>query len=425
MDHLERLRFLSPEEVEKIAEQWGTPVFVYDEATLQKQAQKALAFRAPFGLTVRYAMKANLNSHVLSVLTDLGVAIDASSSFEAERAMITGVAPEKVLITAQELPKSLTALVERGVQFDACSLYQLEMYGQQFPNTNVSIRVNPGVGSGHSTKTHVGGPASSFGIWHEYADKVKAIAAKHRLTINRLHTHIGSGTDPVVWMKVARLSLDQVRAFPDVTILNLGGGFKVARMHEEEATDLQQISGPVAGALEVFYEKTGRQLQLEIEPGTFLVANAGALITTIHDIVDTGQGGYTFLKIDSGMTEILRPILYAAQHPLVVLNDRPAMYERYVVVGHCCESGDLLTPDPAGADVVTTRLMQRAAIGDRLVIEGVGAYCAYMSAHNYNSYPLSAEVMRRTNGAMIEIGRRQTLEEMLQLETPLAEPKTG
>lgn len=423
MDYLERLRFLSPEEVRKIAEQWGTPVFVYDEATLRRQAQKALAFQAPFGLTVRYAMKANSNSHVLGVLKDMGIAIDASSGFEAERAMRAGIAPEKVLLTAQELPKNLPALVERGVRFDACSLYQLEMYGQQFPKTNVSIRLNPGLGSGHSNKTNVGGPASSFGIWHEYADRVKAIAAKHSLTIIRLHTHIGSGTDPVVWKKVAHLSLDQVRAFPDVAILNLGGGFKVARMHEEKATDLEEVSSSVAAALQAFYEETRRQLQLEIEPGTFLVANAGSLITTIHDIVDTGDDGYAFLKTDGGMTEILRPTLYAAQHPLVVVNDRPETPAEYVVVGHCCEAADLLTPHPADPDVITTRLLQKAAIGDRLVIESAGAYCAYMSAHNYNSYPLRAEVMRKRDGTMIEISRRQTLEEMLQLETPLAEHK--
>ena len=159
---------------------------------------------------------------------------------------------------------------------------------------------------------------------------------------------------------------------------------------------------------------------MEIEPGSYLVANAGSLITTIHDIVDTGEEGYTFLKIDSGMTEILRPILYGAQHPLVVVNDRAELPSRYVVVGHCCESADLLTPHPDDPEVVAPRLLQKAAIGDRLVIESTGAYCASMSAHNYNSYPLGAEVLRKTDGRTIEIKRRQTLEEMVRLETPLA-----
>ncbi len=309
-------------------------------------------------------------------------------------------------MTAQELPRNLAELVARGVQFNACSLHQLAVYGGNVSRpTKVSIRLNPGLGSGHSHKTNVGGPASSFGIWHEYIDEIKTIATRHRLTINRLHTHIGSGTDPVIWTKVARLSLEQVRAFPDVKILNLGGGFKVARMQGEKGTDLGEISRAVAATITQFAAETGRELHLEIEPGTFLVANAGSLLTTIHDLVETGANGYKFLKIDSGMTDILRPTLYAAQHPLVVVNDRPAAPEKYVVVGHCCESADLLTPHPDDPEVVATRWLQRAEIGDLLVLEGAGAYCASMSAHGYNSFPKTPEILRQANGQFIELNR--------------------
>ncbi|MFI5141141.1 MAG: diaminopimelate decarboxylase, partial [Bacteroidia bacterium] len=217
MSNLEQLRFLQAEDIENVAEQWGTPVFVYDEATMQQQAQEALAFKAPFGLTVRYAMKANPNSHILRIFSDMGLAIDASSGYEAERALLAGVDPQNILLTCQELPKNLAELVERGVQFNACSLDQLDEYGKQFPGTNVGVRINPGMGSGHSGKTNVGGPSASFGIWHEYTDDIKRIAAEHNLTIERLHTHIGSGSDPETWTKVAQMSLDQVRDFPDVT----------------------------------------------------------------------------------------------------------------------------------------------------------------------------------------------------------------
>ncbi len=402
MKPIEQLRFLRAAEVRAIVRRYGTPVFVYDEATLRAQARAALQFAAPFGLTARYAMKANPAPEVLRVLHDSGLAIDASSGFEAERALAAGVAPNDILITAQELPRNLAELVARGVQFNACSLHQLETFGRLFPGAEVSIRLNPGLGSGHSHKTNVGGPASSFGIWHESIDEIKTIAARHRLTIRRLHTHIGSGTDPVIWTKVARLSLEQVRAFPDVTILNLGGGFKVARMIGEKGTDLGEISRAVAETLEQFTAETGRQLHLEIEPGTFLAANAGSLITTIHDLVETGTDGYRFLKIDSGMTDILRPTLYAAQHPLVVVNDRPAAPEKYVVVGHCCESADLLTPHPDDPEVVATRWLQRAEIGDPLVIEGAGAYCASMSAHGYNSFPKTPEILRQADGQFVE-----------------------
>lgn len=406
MEPLEQLRFLSPEEVERIARRWGTPVFVYDVTTLQTQARRTLGFKVPWGLTVRYAMKANPNAEVLRVFQRMGIAIDASSGYEAERALRAGVCAGKILITAQELAINLESLVQRGAQFNACSLHQLETYGRLFPGTEVSVRINPGLGSGHSRKTNVGGPASSFGIWHESLGEIKAIAARHSLTIRRLHTHIGSGTDPLVWMKVARLSLDQVCAFPDVTILNLGGGFKAARMSYEKATDLAEVSEVIAVALEAFAKETGRKLHLEIEPGSYLTTNAGSLITRIDDIVETGRYGYKFLKVNSGMTDLLRPTLYAAQHPLVVVNDRPLALEKYVVVGHCCESADLLTPHPDDPEVVSTRTLQKVAIGDALVIEGVGAYCAAMSARGYNSFPLTPELLRQRDGVVTEITER-------------------
>ena len=132
---------------------------------------------------------------------------------------------------------------------------------------------------------------------------------EHNLTIERIHTHIGSGSDPDIWQNVSILSLNLVRQFPNVVSLNLGGGYKVGRMSYEKSTDLQLVAEPVKQAFKAFADETGREIKLEIEPGTFLVANAGALITTIQDIVSTGETGHTFLKLDSGMTEVLRPSL--------------------------------------------------------------------------------------------------------------------
>jgi diaminopimelate decarboxylase len=417
MSEIDKLNLLSSEEVTSVAKKYGTPVFVYDASTLLRQAKSALNFKAPFGLTVRYAMKANPNSHIIKFLYSQGIQIDASSGYEAQRAILAGIKPEDILITSQELPKNLQELVQQGVLFNACSLHQLEAYGQLFPSSEVSVRINPGLGSGHSNRTNVGGPSSSFGIWHQYIGRVNEISKKYNLKIVRLHTHIGSGSDPDVWTRVAKLSLEQVRKFPDVTTLDLGGGFKVARMQDEIGTNLNLISPVISSALQQFFKETGRKIKLEIEPGTYLVANSGSLITSVQDIVDTGEEGYEFIKVDGGMTEIMRPALYGAQHPLIVVNNLPAEHKKYVVVGHCCESGDILTPYPSDPEAISERLLQKAQIGDFLVVEGTGAYCAYMSAQNYNSFPLRPEVMRTLNGDFIEICRRETLAEMLQLES--------
>lgn len=146
--------------------------------------------------------------------------------------------------------------------------------------------------------------------------------------------------------------LDIVRELPDVTTVSLGGGFKVARMPGEKEANLHDIGLHVKTLFEDFARETGRKLHLEIEPGTFLVANACNVVTTIQDIVDTGSDGYTFLKVDSGMTELLRPSIYGAQHPIFVLplekGGRGDFTETqdYIVVGHNCESGDIFTPAP-------------------------------------------------------------------------------
>lgn len=409
------LRFLSPRYISAITTQFPTPIYVYSEEILRAQAQIICDFSHAFGFTPRYAMKANSNRTLLRIFRDMGICIDASSEYEVFRALIAGFAPNEIQLTGQEIPNRLEEIVKMGVEFNATSLHQLESYWSLFPHTNASIRVNPGIGSWWTNRTNVGGPASSFGIWYEYLDMVKKISEKYHLTITKLHTHIGSWSDPEVWKKVVIMVLDIVRNLPDVTIVSLGGGFKVARMPDEKEADMREIGHHVQSLFEQFFTETGRKLHLEIEPGTFLVANAGNLLTTIQDIVDTGNDGYTFLKVDAGMTELLRPSIYGAQHPIIVVPSwfqevEEMNYENetweYIVVGHNCESGDIFTPGPGEPETLSPRKLIKANIGDHLIIEGTGAYGASMSTHGYNSFPEAGEVLIRKDGSIVEIRSR-------------------
>lgn len=386
------MSFLTAQEVERLAKEHGTPLFVYSRAALIAQAKIMLAVPASYGLTVRYAMKANPHPEILSTFRERGLQIDASSGYEAALALESGFKGEEILLTSQQLAHNLEELIKKGVQFNATSIRQLEEYGKRFPNTEVSVRLNPGIGSGHSVKTNVGGVTSSFGIWHEYIDQVHALAAKYQLKITRIHTHIGSGTDPAVWQESARVSLELVKNFPEAGIINLGGGFKVARMPAEHSTNMTEIGAALAAELSHFAETTGRQLHLELEPGTFLVANAGVLLAEVDDVTDTGEEGYNFIKLNTGMNDILRPSLYGAQHHITVLNDGKRQKD-YVVVGHNCESGDLLTPAPGDAEVLLPRTLNECQVGDVVMIGGAGAYCASMSARGYNSFPSANELM--------------------------------
>ena len=391
-----KTNFLDKETAVQLANNYGTPLFVYSSKTIIESAQAMLSISAPFGLTIRYAMKANPYPEILKTLQKITIKIDASSGYEAELAIAAGYQPEDILLTSQQIPDNLKSLVEQGVQYNATSLHQLETYGKLFGGvkqfSNISVRINPGVGSGHSAKTNVGGLTSSFGIWHEYIDEIYKLIDRHNLKICRLHTHIGSGADPQVWQQSLAISLELLKHFENATTINLGGGFKVARVDGEKEADMKVIGKMLVDELQDFTNSYGRKLHLELEPGTFLVANAGLLVAKVEDLVDTGKDGYKFIKLNTGMNDILRPSLYGAQHPIAVLSDMDEIGE-YVVVGHNCESGDLLTPVPGDPEVLQVRKLTVPAIGDLVVIGGVGAYCASMSAHGYNSYPNAKEVL--------------------------------
>ena len=401
-------QFLDYTTARTVADHFGTPVYVYDEATLKANAAAVLAFPNAYGLTTRYAMKASPNAAILQIFRQAGLAIDASSGYEVRRAIAAGYDASQISLSTQELPEDFAELYEAGLEINACSLDQLERFGKAFPGRSIGLRFNPGTGSGGNNRTNVGGPGSSFGIWHEWIDKAQAIVTEHDLKVIRIHTHIGSGSDPKVWQKISSMSLDLVRHFPDVVTLNLGGGYKVARMDHEVGTDLQQCGAPVADLFREFADETGREIRLEIEPGTFLLANACSILSKVQDLVSTGPDGYEFLKLDTGMTEILRPSLYGAQHPIYILQPQTATETRaYMIAGHCCESGDILTPAAGDPELLATRELPKTDIGDLCVIDGAGAYCAAMSTKHYNSYPEAAEIMLDENKQPHLIRKRQ------------------
>ena len=414
------MRFLTYNDLDELNMEFGTPCFVYDEATLRENAKAVLNFPHAFGLFPRYAMKAAPTAAILRIFNEEGLGIDASSIHEVERAVRAGFGTESISLSTQELADDFIYWAQDGIRINLCSLHQIHKIGRWGKVRRVGLRFNPGKGSGGNNRTNVGGPASSFGIWKDDLGEAINLCKEYKLTVERIHTHIGSGSDPEVWKTVASMTLDLARSFPSVDTINLGGGYKVARMPDEKATDLQEVGAPVKKLFEEFAAETGRKLKLEIEPGTFLLAHACSLVTRIQDITSTGNEGYRFLKLDSGMTEILRPSLYGAQHPIHLVCEpgqekfRELMDQ--VVVGHCCESGDLLTPASGDPEALAPRNLIRGEIGDFCVIEGAGAYCSSMSAKNYNSFPEAAEVLRREDGRLALIRKRQTFDQIIENE---------
>jgi diaminopimelate decarboxylase len=369
------------------------PRFEYSRKVIGERIAELAALSVPFGCIVRYAVKANPHLEIIKMMNDGGVHFDASSSYEAEMLLATGIPGAHISLSSQQSPHNLSELLAAGVLFVATSFKQLQLFLETANRPkSIGVRINPLMGSGHNNRTNTGGVNSSFGIWHEYGNEVRVMVAKAGVTIDRLHLHIGSGADPYIWGQVMGQALDIAREYPTVTSLNIGGGYKVHRYGEEVEANMTDIFATFSEKLAEFAKETGRELHLEIEPGTYFIAHAGTLVATIDDIVDTGKYGHTFLRLNTGMNDFLRTTLYGAQHKIEVMNTETEEHP-YVVVGHNCESGDIFTTEKGDPESVEPRMLKKANVGDTVHIYDVGAYCASMRAKAYNSFPDAEEVM--------------------------------
>ena len=408
-------RFITPEIVSLVRKNYETPVYVYCEKELRERAQEFLAFPSAFGHTVRYAMKANPQRNILKIFDQEWLSFDASSDFEALRILSAGVNPDKVQISSQELWKHMQELVEKGVFFIATSLYQLEAFWKMFPGSSCWVRINPGVNSGAFAKISTGWKNSSFGIWHKKIVEVKALVEKYNITITKLHFHIGSENTPESWVDSASLGFDILKEIETITVFDMWGGHKMAIMPYEKSANLQAIWEAVSKKFQDFYEETWRKIHLEMEPGKYLVINACSMLIEIQDIVDTGDEGYVFLKTNSGMNDMPRVAMYGVQEPLFVMNDSDE-YTDYAVVGHCCESSDMITTKLYDAETIEPRKLKKANIWDILVVDGVGWYNSGMAIKHYNSFPESGELLLRENSEIVKIKARQEVNEIWKNE---------
>lgn len=404
----------------KIAIKFGMPLYVYFEKDLKNNYEKFAQIAAPFGLTIRYAVKANTTGAVVKLLDKLGAHFDASTFNEGVR-LIKGaqIDGSKISLTSQEVQSTeqLNFLKKNGVKYNACSLLQLETYGKLFPNTEIGIRFNIGIGSGWNQQTSTGGANAPFGIF-EQRSEINKLIRKYNLDLETVHFHIGSGSDPKKQKEAIPEGLKIVRDYPSVRTINVGGGYKVARMQYEHTTDISEIGDVLSSAIANFKKDTGREIGLEMEPGGGLVVSACFILLQIVDIVNTGKNGKEFIKVNGGMNMNARIPMYGAQHPLVVIpfgNENSSIKE-YAVCGICCESGDLLTVLPGKPDFLATRLMNNARVGDLLIVGGAGAYCSSMASLNYNSQQIHPEILVRENGELNLIRERQPLEDLWKYE---------
>jgi len=431
MKRLNEFSKFDSEAAAQAADNYGTPLYIYDESLILERCKECTEMPQAYGLVVRYAMKANSNRTILRLITDAGLHLDASSLNEAVRANLAGVPYEKIMLTTQEIysgtqRETLEKLLMSGLKYNACSLYQLQLIGKfaSANNIDIGLRIHPGIGSGESATRNTGDDYSCFGIHLSDVPEAHKIASQTGLVFRHIHVHIGSGADTKMWRQNIDLLLGIIeKHFTDADTVCFGGGLKEARMPGEYAADVPLLGSYAKMQIEDFYNRTGRKLKMEIEPGTYIVANAGYAVTRLIDKKKTARSN--FIITDGGMEINSRPLLYGSKHPFYIVSgdgkrvissefDETKHDFEAVVAGKCCESGDCQTLDMDGHAVA--RNMVEPSIGDIVVIGGVGAYCSSMSPYNYNSHMQAPEVLFTGKGKLELIRKRQTLEQMLENE---------
>jgi diaminopimelate decarboxylase len=422
--------------VADLARQFGTPSFIYDAAMIVRRLGDLAAFDH-----VRYAQKACSSLAILDLVRRNGGLVDAVSAGEIQRALKAGYAaegsPPPIVYTADIFDAdALDLCVQRHIHVNCGSPDMIDQLGRRAPGREITLRVNPGFGHGHSHKTNTGGDQSKHGIWHEQIGDCLDRAGQYGLSVTGLHMHIGSGTDLEHLSQVcAAMEAAALRVGGAVTSISAGGGLPTPYREGDSYVDLGAYFALWNAARKRLEDRFGHRIRLEIEPGRYLVAESGYLVAEIRAV--KRQGERVFYLLDAGFNNLARPILYGSHHPMSIASspwgrpregqgedsgspsrngsDLPPIVraEREVIVGGpLCESGDIFTQSEGG--FVCPRRLPDASVGDLLVIECAGAY-GFVMGSNYNSRPLAAEVLIQ-HGLAHLIRRRQTFEDLVRGE---------
>lgn len=398
--------------VTELGRRFGTPTYVYDRAIIERRIAELAAFPV-----VRFAQKACSNLAILALMKRHGVVVDAVSAGEIVRALRVGYRGEDdgVVYTADVFDDDAIELIrEHRIPVNVGSPDMITQLGEFAPGSKVTLRINPGFGHGHSKKTNTGGDLSKHGIWYGQLQECLELGRAAGVDVRGLHMHIGSGTDFEHLATVCDAMVKAAREMgSQLEVISAGGGLPIPYHKEQPRIDVGAYHGLWAKAQRTIEDIIGHDVRLEVEPGRYLVAEAGSLVTRIRSVKK--QGPNTFYLVDAGFETLVRPAMYGSYHEISIAaaDGRELADEQDVVVGGpLCESGDVFTQEEGG--VVVTRRLPVAKVGDYLVLHDAGAYGAAMSS-NYNTRRLAAEVLVYEGTAEV-IRERQSFEHLLANE---------
>ena len=391
------------QQYKSLAEQYGTPTYVYHESQLEKNLSALKSLFKNLPVNWLYAMKANDNPFLLKIISKVGFGFD-TVSYEEVLLASKFTPGRKIFYTENNMTDlEMNAAIKAGITLNIGSLTRLKKFAQAAPNSECSIRIKPDIGDGHHNKVVTGNMDSKFGIRIDKIEEAVEIAKEHSVKITGIHAHIGSGIkQPKNLLNAIEKMLELALLLPDLKSVNFGGGLPIPYKPEDKAFDLKEFESITSPMLEKFLTHHP-DVKFWFEPGRFIIGNTAVLLAHVNTVKD--QGNKTYLGTDTGFNHLVRPVMYEAYHHIENVtrfnSKEKALYE---VAGNICESGDIFASD---RELVVTQE------NDLIAFRDAGAYGMTM-ASPYNRRALPAEVLIKSDNTFREIRKRETAEEMIE-----------
>ena len=396
---------LTNEQAKALVEQYGSPLYVYDEAVLRKRCREMKHLVNYPHYVPLYSVKANTNIELMKIIREEGFHVDAMSEGEILLEQKAGYKPDEIFMVTNNISDAeIRFAIDHGVLMSCDSLSQLDRFGRLCPGGRVAVRVNPGMGAGHSDKVITAG-SCKFGVEYSKADLIKEVAAKYDLKIVGLNQHVGSlFLEYNTFIEACKILFDLAKQFEGLELIDFGGGYGVP-YNGERRLDLEGLGRELDKLIGDFVAEYGNpNLKIYTEAGRYIVAECGELLGTVYS--QKKVYGVKYVGTDLGFNVLIRPILYDSYHQVEVFNDSED-YETVNIAGDICESGDILAYN---------RYLPIMHHGDIVGVKNAGAY-GYAMASNYNSRLRPAEVLLCEDGTTRLIRKRDTYEMLLNQMT--------
>ena len=394
---------MQSQELVKLAESFGSPLYVYDAEKIESQYKRLTnAFAKVPRLRINYACKALSNITILKLLKSYGSNLDTVSIQEVKLGIHAGFEPHQIIYTPNGVSfEEIEEAAVLGVQINIDNLSVLEHFGTKHPTVPVCIRINPHVMAGGNSNISVGHIDSKFGISIHQMPHILRIVENTKMHINGIHMHTGSDIlDIEVFLYAAEILFDAANNFKSLDFLDFGSGFKVPYKKGDIETNIEELGKKLTKRFLAFEKEYGRPLTLAFEPGKFLVSEAGYFLAKVNVVKQTTST--VFAGIDSGFNHLIRPMLYGSQHTIENISNPKGKERFYTVVGYICETDTF----------ANNRRIQEIKEGDILCFKNSGAYCFSM-ASNYNSRFKPAEVLWKDGKGHL-ITKRETFEDLIK-----------